>query len=440
MSAAPQNSTLRIPALARCLALCAAALTQSVAAALPDSDLSDWLEGTVITELSELLERHPRYRDVPLAVVNSGGDALAEAIAARLRVSLAARAPLVLPGAAKPPRRASAIDELVCARPADPVLRLAVRLEPSGRAEHRLSIALQEGAAADSPAPRLWLWHGRLQRAERELAARDGQPGAADGSLEAPWTEAQVAAAAASLARELACALRPDVATRLRLAWPPQEASLHPAVRDALNDSRRRLAALAELEVTADRGDYAVEWELRPFRGAIYQLWLHARPRDSARSATQAVAYFRLPPPARPVPRVTAGTAPAAMPARDFLQVELVDAYQTERAGGSADMHLALRLQNRGQWPLRFALRFSAGHFRHCIASVEHYRHDQFGSLRGTLAAGAREVRHLVVTGLRHAPVPWIGVPRCAGSIDFDAFERYGSEGHRVTESVHWEF
>ena len=48
-------------------------------------------------------------------------------------------------------------------------------------------------------------------------------------------------------------------------------------------------------------------------------------------------------------------------------------------------------------------------------------------------------MRDLVVENLQHAPLPWFGPARCAGSADLEAFERYATHGYRVTEYVRWD-
>jgi hypothetical protein len=413
-------------------------LLQAQAQAARSGDLSRWLSDTVRPELTRLLDEHPRYRDRTVEVVSGSGDALSDAVAVVLRSALAAKPgiPLVT-GVQAQPAAVASVDDLDCLGDAVADLQLSVQLHQGRSRDNRVSVTLSETGSAAGQAPRLWQWAGRLTRAEHARAKEAGEALAADGSLDAPWSEADMQAAARALSRDFACSLRPAIATRAVLLWP-EEAELPPVFRDTVNASRHLLGSYRELALASGQGDYRVSTDMRLFRDDVVQLWLTGQPEVPLRDPVQAVAYFRVPHSgSTPIKAAVLPAPPRGDPA-DFLGVEMLGARQADR-GRSAELRVALRLENRAQWPIAYSLRLSGGHFVHCIARPTYYRHDRYGLLSGTLAPGATEVRDLVVDKLRHVPLPWFGPARCAGSTDLEVFEDYDARGHRVIDYVRWD-
>jgi hypothetical protein len=439
MGTAPYTN-LRARTFCLVLALCLFFL-QSQAQAARSSELSRWLSATLAPQLAELLANHPRYRGRSVAVFNQqGGNALADAVAVVLRSHLAGQGSIALVSneTQTAPIAVDSVDDLACLQVGPGDLQLRVAVVEDGSGGDRVSVALVETGAGNTEAPRLWQWAGTLTRAERSRARQARASMVADGSLDSPWTEADIEAAAMSLSRDFACRLRPAIATRVRLQWDESE-PLPPLFRDTINTSRHLLGSYRELALTQDRGDYLVVSELRPFRGDIFQLWLTGRPRAPLRDPVQAVAYFRAAGLAwPPVPAKVPPTPPAGSP-KEYLQVEMLGAHQSDRGRAGAELRVALRLVNRAEWPIAYGLRLSGGHFMHCIARPSYYRHDRYGTLTGTLAPGGSAVRDLVVGKLRHTPLPWFGPARCAGSTDLEALESYAIHGYRVTDYVRWD-
>ena len=422
------------------LALCIG-LLHTQAPAAQTSDLSRWLDRQLVPQARDLLERHPRFAGRSVAVVNAGEDALGDAVVTVLYSQLAAASGVVLVAQAVdvPSAATGSVDELPCLHNPSSELQLRVKVTTGRTPGDRLTVELVDNLAHETGQSRLWQWTGGLSRAERRRAAQPRVPLPGNGSLESPWGTGDVEAAARALSSEIACGLRPSIATRLRLEWPEQ-VFLPALFRDTVNTSRHFLGSYREIVLDGQQAaDYVMGVELKPFRDDTWQLWLTGSPRIPMRDAVQAVAYFRVEDlqwPAGP------GDSPGPLPAGeagDYLAVEMLGATQSERGRSSADLLVALRLVNRAEWPIAYSLRLSGGHFNHCIASPGYYRHDRYGHLAGTLAPGASEVRRLVVEGLEHRPYPWFGIPSCAGSSDLDALERYASQGHRVTEYVRWD-
>ena len=103
-----------------------------------------------------------------------------------------------------------------------------------------------------------------------------------------------------------------------------------------------------------------------------------------------------------------------------------------------AALQVTLQLGNRAEWPMDYSFTLSGGHFNHCIATPQYYRHDRYGSLEGSLAAGETVVRRLVIENAEHRPKPLFGTRKCAGFRDLDGFEEFTRQGHRVTDYVRW--
>jgi hypothetical protein len=125
--------------------------------------------------------------------------------------------------------------------------------------------------------------------------------------------------------------------------------------------------------------------------------------------------------------------------ALDFLDVQLLDATQTDEGRSGAELQVTLRIGNRATWPIQYAFTLSGGHFNHCVASPGYYRHDRYGHLAGNVEPGASVVRRLVIEEAQHRPTPWFGMRKCAGFRDLDGFEEFASQGHKVTDFVRWD-
>lgn len=438
MGTAP-DIDLRLTGCRLALALCLGLLQAPVQAAQP-SDLSRWMSATLAPQVTAILADHPRYRGRPVMVVNRGGDALGDAVVVVLRSTLSGHAAIALVSQAEdaPPPVGRSVDDLTCRPVATGDLQLSVDVQADRSRGDRVSIELVETGTASPETPRLWHWAGKLTRTERNRARQAGASRDPDGSLESPWSEADVEAAARSLTRDFACSLRPTIATRLRLQWT-ENPQLPPVFRDTANTSRHLLGGYRELALAEGAGDYRVRAELRPFRGDTFQLWLTGRPQVPRRDPVQAVTYFRVAGLSWPPAADRASRPSPSGDADKYLVVEMLGVRQADRGRSGADLRVALRLVNRAAWPIAYALRLSGGHFMHCIARPSYYRHDRYGTLSGTLAPGDAEVRDLVIEKLRHVPLPWFGPARCAGSVDLEALEHFATQGYRVTDYVRWD-
>lgn len=420
----------------------------SVAAPANRSALSRWLGDVVTPELREMLAQHPRYRGQPLELMHVDANGLSEAIVTVLTINLRGREGISLHTAAAQPLLSSAsparIDDLQCASPASTRLHLAVSAVATDSRQGQVHIALVEPGAA-SGAAHSWEWRGSLSRAELKTLEKSPAVPIADGSPVAPWTSADVEQAAQDMQRQLACALRPQLATRLDLEWF-EASDLHPVLADTLHRSRHLLGSYAELGFTRTSADYRLAAEVTPFSEDISQLWLKGLPQSSGLAPVQAVAYFRHLPtvavprvaPYRQPVSVAPAPAPQRGPALDYLGVELLDASLGRERAGSADLQVRLRLENRSEWPIDYAFSLSGGHYQHCISEPARYRHDRYGRLAGRLEPGQSIVRPLVVKGAEHRPNPWLGPRKCAGFRSLEGFERYSASGDSVTEYVRW--
>ena len=421
------------------------ALWLDAAAAAPRSDLSRWLGDEASVELLALLEQHPRFAGRELKLEGAGQNALTEAIAITLDAGLAGRSTLRLADAAQPSAAGlespAAIDALDCRGTSDSAL-LTIQVETLANAAQRVELALFDEQGASAPA-RSWQWLGRLsrdeQRAFEEAPARDYR----DGSLEAPWQPSQVSEAAWVLQRELACAMRPAIRTRLVLDWDPS-ATLPDPLSDALHHTRHLLANYGEIGLGDTGVDYRVSAELVAFQGDTWQLILRALPQQADLAPLDAVTYFSLPGyvPAAPIfrpplqaPSVARADRGAAF---DHLQVELIDALQGKASRSRAALEVKFRLSNTSPWPIDYAFSLSGGHYQHCVPEAAYYRHDRYGYVEGRLEAGESLIRHMVIEGARHNPNPWFGPRRCAGFRSLEGFEDFSGKGRSVTQFVRW--
>jgi len=398
---------------------------------------SGWLNRDAIPELQQLLAQHPRYQGQRVQIASETGNGLSEAVTAALNTSLAGQAGVLLVAdgqisgvhAALP----GSIDELDCRGSPRFDYLLRVSAAPVTAAQARVQIELLEASGAGERVHN-WHWRGSLSAVQRQQLERAADSVVADGSLNAPWKAGDVDAAARSLSHGFACALRPQVVTRLGLQWP-QDTSLPALFADTANTSRHLLGSYHELGIEKLSPDYSVTVRVQPFRQDTWQMWLTGTPRKSDLAAVQAVTYFKA-----TDPGAQRGTPPPpAAKALDFIQVQVLDATQTDSGRARAELQVTLRIGNLADWPIAYAFTLSGGHFNHCIAQPDYYRHDHYGHLAGDVAAGASVVRRLVIENTQHQPTPWFGMRKCAGFRDLESFEQFTSQGHKVTDFVRWD-
>jgi hypothetical protein len=434
--------------------LAALAMLQAPAVgAVPASSLSKWLSKRAVPELRERLGRHPRYENQRVAVVAAADDGLTEAVVTVLLRSFPGQYGVqLLAWQPDLPAPANSIDGLSCSGGAthDYLLRVKATRGVNGAGEVHLALVpvLESSAVSDQ-----WRWNGRFTGAERRYLERTAQSPVRDGSLGSPWRETDAEVAARALVREFACALRPQLQSRLALEWQ-QPPPLPAAFSDTVNISRHLLGRYRELGFAEAAGAaYGIEVRLVPFQQNIWQLWLLGVPRSPELAPLQAVTYFsavlennaglRAIAPgvslsAAGRPGTTGRPAPGVDPL-DFLDVELLDASQADGPGSRAALQVTLQLANRAEWPLEYSFTLSGGHFNHCVATPDYYRHDGYGSVDGRLAGGETVVRRLVIDGARHNPRPLLGTRKCAGFRDLEGFEQFGRQGHKVTDYVRWQ-
>ena len=162
------------------------------------------------------------------------------------------------------------------------------------------------------------------------------------------------------------------------------------------------------------------------FRDNIWQLWINGSPLHDDLAPVQAIAYIE-------TGAVTTETA------LKFIDVQMLDAAQADKGRSRADLLVTLRIANRAKRPIAYSFSLSGGHYENCVPRPAYYRHDHYGLLQGTLAAGEIEVRRLVIKNARHNPAPVWGTPRCAGFRDLAGFEQFASQGYKVTDYVRWD-
>jgi hypothetical protein len=432
------------------LVLALAALAPSVLArSQPPSSLSGWLSRDVVPELGKMLSEHPRYRGQRIQIEDSDQNGLSEAIGLLLSNNLAGREGITLipPGQTayvRPVARGS-IDELDCldTDPTDYLLQVSTNSVEPGRDGVQLSLMEVSSGAKQSSS---FQWQGRFSSAERKQFKKPVAAANANGSLGAPWNEEDVDAAALALSRDFACALRPQITSRIGLQWT-QESELAALFADTANIIRHRLGDYRELGISSEQADYAVGVRIERFRDDIWQLWLTGTPRAKGLAPVQAVTYFRTGDPGwdQPGGAAVAGFAPMpAIPknpghALEFIDVQMVDATQADKGRSRADLQVTLRISNRAQHAIAYAFTLSGGHFENCIAEPGYYRHDRYGLLSGSLEGGATVMRRLVIKNAEHRPAPLYGVPKCAGFRDLQGFEEFASKGYKVTDYVRWD-
>jgi len=417
--------------------------------AAPASAFSRWMDREAVPELQALLSRHPRYRGQRVQVVSGGQDALSEALAVVVNNKLASRDDIelvsrILPVALQPGVPVS-IDELDCSSAAGFDYLVRVGAIDSPRGQDRFSLEILDSRDLGK-ASRSWHWQGEFSDAERSRLGNPAGPIVADGSLLAPWSERDVDAAALALSREFACAVRPQLKTRFNLQWPDSW-SLPDLFADTARTSQHLLGRYRELAVGVDDVHYAIDLRLERFRHDTWQLWLIGTPQHGDLAPVQAVTYFKvsdleggaaagpMAASARPQPTVPASLGDAL----DYIEVAVLGVTQADKGRSRAALQVTLRIGNRADWPIEYAFTLSGGHFNHCVARPDYYRHDRYGHLAGYLDAGASVVRRLVIENAQHRPTPWFGMRTCAGFRDLDGFEAFASQGHKVTDFVRWD-
>ena len=427
-----------------CIVLVSLLVAQSNAAlAVQRSSLSKWLSKQVVPELREHLARHPLYQKQKVVVVNAPGDSLSEAIVTVLLRSFPGKYGVQLQAnthsRVSMDATASTIDGLPCADAPgfDYQLLVSATGGPTGGEVQLQLTPVQDQATVTDD----WRWDGRFSKAELAYLGRQAQMPSRNGSMAAPWQESDTEAAARALSREFACALRPQLQTRLTLGWKAQSAM--PGVfSDTVNISRHLLASYRELSLaTADAAAaFAVDVRLVPLRENIWQLWLSGTPRQPGLTPVQAVTYFHSTsawPQSQPQPKPKPQPKPQEDPL-DFLGVTLLDTTQSDGPGSTAQLQITLQLANHAPWAMDYSFTVSGGHFLHCIASAGYYRHDRYGSLAGSLAAGQSVRRQLVIDKAEHRPTPVFGTRKCAGVRDLEGFEEFSRQGYKVTDYVRW--
>ena len=428
-----------------CLLLLAA-LPAVEAQSAKRSSLSRWLGDEATPEIRQLLAQHPRYRDASVQLVRADRNGLAEALVTVLNMNLQGREGIQLhtptPYPTRPLRVAAGIDGLDCSASPQRHHRLLVSVRESDRRSAVVTLTLIEaGGSLDEG--RNWQWRGRLSGPERDTFSAAVNQASGLGTLESPWENRDVEAAATDLHRQLACALRPQLRTRLGLNW--SEGAYMPAqFTDVLNHSRHLLGDYAELAFTEEDPDYTLSARLTPFQNGVWQLWLNAEPARPGLSTVQAVAYFRhdgqTP---SGVPYRLATTLPPVSPVDrgdplEFLDVQMLDTWQGDAGPRRAELQVQLKLQNRSDWPIDYAFRLSGGHYQHCVPNPAYYRHDGYGRLTGRLDPGESRVQEIVIKNAQHRPNPWTGPRKCAGFRSLEGFEAFDSKGDTVTDYVRW--
>ena len=416
-----------------------------LARSLAASDLSAWLNDDVVPELSELLSRHPRFLGQRMHIVGGDNNALSEDIAIALNNNLVGQGGIALtpPGEVGPASRTTgSIDELGCFNAPEFDYLLQVTSHSSANGSDRVDLTLIDISSSAEQINR-WQWQGSFSSAQRRQFEQSVV--SANGSLNAPWRDQDVEAAAAALSRDFACALRPQIHERLGLLWVDAP-GLPGLFADTANATRHILGDYRELGISEVQPDYAVAIHTEQFRDDIWQLWLTGTPRDQALAPVQAVTYFKsasVDASSHGVAAATEGARQSASgnapgPALEFIDVQMLDATQADKGRSRAELQVTLRISNRAQLPIAYSFTLSGGHFEQCIAAPRYYRHDDYGLLTGELEAGASVLRRLVIENAQHRPTPLYGVPKCAGFRDLQGFEDFASQGYRVTEYVRW--
>jgi len=429
------------------------ALGLAMPARAAQSALSRWLTDETLPQLAQVLASHPRAAGRPVRVEPVSRSGLDEALVTVLVGNLGADERIDIAASLDSHRGGFvSVDGLPCERERG-YARLRLTTQREGTRRGRVMLELADEGAPDV-AWRRWEWQGQFSREERRALEREVPAALADGSLSAPWPAHAVEQASSALAQTLACDLKPQVRDRVSLAWAAGGAGAM-QLGDVFNASRHLLGQLREIDVAA-QGDFRIDTRVQPFQDGVVQLWLVGTPLQPGFEPVQAVAYMYgaveqvvpvAPTVASVQPRISpapaASTPPPprvkpAAPARDFLEVQMIDVSQSDRGLSRADLAVQLLLVNRGDWPIAYAFSVSGGHYLHCIADAANFRHDRYGYVEGEIPPGESITRAITVRGVQHKPVPWFGQRKCAGFKDLEGFENFTGKGYKVTEFLRW--
>ncbi|MEM9256353.1 MAG: hypothetical protein AAGA91_12970 [Pseudomonadota bacterium] len=387
------------------------------------------------------MESHPRLQEQHVRLVLASGNGLDSAIAEVLVVSLSPLYKLQTPAISNVQRLSfHSIDAIQCAAERKQPMSLLVSVSGKTRRNASVEIALADSESAES-AWRRWHWRGTLSRAEYEVLQGPVDASFADGSLALPWPSGSVAAAAESLSTQLACDIRRQLVGNVAISFL-SDAHYAGDLQDIFNASRQQLGSLRQVQLSA-QADLLITYSVQPFQGELLQLWLTGTSASGDFQSVQAVTYIRhggaLALPAIPtdVPPLAPAPADRGIPGH-FLLVELLDVSQADKTLSGADLHVQLRLENSGQWPIEYGFHVSGGHYLNCIADPLLYRHDRYGYIEGEIAPGSRQQRRISITGVQHKPNPWFGPRKCAGFKDLQGFENFTAQGHQVTNYLRW--
>jgi len=195
------------------LAVLLGALPASLQAAQA-SPFSRWLSREAVPELQHLLSQHPRYRGQRVQLTSADNNALSEAIVTVLTGNLRAHDGITVTVSKQTPVLhqgvPGSIDELNCQD--SPLFDYLLQVSAVHPAAGQDQVVLELLDVSDSAKPsRSWQWRGAFSSAERRHLKNPTLASTANGSLNAPWSGGDVNAAAQSLSREFACALRPQV-------------------------------------------------------------------------------------------------------------------------------------------------------------------------------------------------------------------------------------
>jgi hypothetical protein len=432
------------------LVIAATVSATALAGSFRSSELSGWLERQPLARLQRLLAEHPRFDGQTLALQRVNDNALTDAVASLAEMTLQSSGNIVTSEALSQRYEAGqpgSIDQLSC-NDTRADYQLRVELEKRNYSSASAHLTLLDNYSGEIV--QQWQWRGKLSGAEKDYIKRTSI-GSERGSPSSPWTQAQVADAAAALSRDFVCALRPWVGTELWMQWP-QAGTSNPTLADTLRTSQHYIAAYRELAIVPGDGQFSVETHAEPLSDDVWQLWLVGRPLQAGLPTVEVATYLRAAeertrrtsgaPTVVATPVISTMPAPSMAPAttaapREALQIDVLGI--TRRAGARrADLTLRLRLTNEAPRALAYALKTTGGYFDGCRGDSASYRHDTWGSTSGSLAAGESTIATIRIDNLPHRPTPLRGRPVCVGFGDIDAFYSYHSQGERVTRYLSW--
>ena len=412
------------------------------------SQLSYWLSDTALEEIEALASGHPRLVHRSLHVSSVATSALDEAIAITLQASLTRlqHLQLVAPAARTPiqPGIISSVDDLACEAATDWDNELQVSVLDLGKGRAEVQIDLVDTTEPDV-AFQTWRWRGSLNKAEREYLSTPPQRSGNEGSLSAPWKDTELEQAAVRLGEQLACDMRPDIYHQAKVQWPDQQSGPAP-VSATVSEIRRRLGAYREISESHEGADYRMHVAWHPVSQGVWQLSVVGVPLSDGLLAIDAATYIEAELDqfsedagyASILSALPLEAPQPGQPASKYLNVEMVDVSQTNKALARAALRVRLRLVNRANRPMEYGLSLSAGHYLQCIPEPQFYRHDRYGYMEGRLAPGQSIVKEMEIDGARHNPNPFFGTPKCAGFSGLEGFEDFANQGHKVTQFIRW--